>query len=448
MNRGGPPSSGEGQDFAALLRGEAQAEAGGSGQAPAADGRNERTAADHATGKESAQAAESAVGSRPIEISAAEGTAADFPADPMHPDDAGISEVDADTPLTAEDGLAEDRADLLSGLGIPAFSPPPETVMSAPAAAGRPEAGVPAGEGLPATAVPVDTATLLPGAVAANATEKLLPTGGIVPEALSGVVPAGVPTGISPSASLPNTGAAMPQPGAPPVVSAHQAPAQPPMLATDTATLPTARVESAAAEEALLAATNRIIDAAANAAVPVAVTAGTDGLVASPPMSRLEGLAGVAGAPTLTSGMSPGSAPAATLDTQDKAWMPQLASDLLQIREQGDSRMRINLAPAHLGMIDCEITETARGIELRVITESGAARDLMQDNNQDLRQRFQEAGLTLAGFHCESDSRGANANGSETGPVATSGLIAEGDENLAPTMPLSAAAVRLLDLYA
>jgi len=183
-------------------------------------------------------------------------------------------------------------------------------------------------------------------------------------------------------------------------------------------------------------------------ALTVTSAGGSESLSVPLALSRPEGLGGLSGVQTLAAAPLSLGAAGAVLDTQEGNWLPQLATDLLQIREQGDSRMRINLAPAHLGMIDCEIMETARGIELRVITESGVARDLLQDNSQDLRQRFQDSGLTLADFHCESDRGGAQAGDRNADAAFGQQGQHSDDEILAPGMSVATAAVRLLDLYA
>ncbi len=224
-----------------------------------------------------------------------------------------------------------------------------------------------------------------------------------------------------------------------------------------TATLPSdfvlasaGRTDMPLADALLQPATPGLLaDAIASLSAQAATSAGGSESLSVPlVLSRPEGLAGLSGVQTLAAASVPAGAAGAVLDTQEGNWLPQLATDLLQVREQGDSRMRINLAPAHLGMIDCEIMETARGIELRVITESGVARDLLQDNSQDLRQRFQDSGLTLADFHCESDRGGAQAGDRNADAVPGQQGQHSDDEILAPGMPVATAAVRLLDLYA
>ncbi len=170
---------------------------------------------------------------------------------------------------------------------------------------------------------------------------------------------------------------------------------------------------------------------------------GVEGLSASAALNRADMLSTTAAASSTAA-----AALSASIDTQKAGWLPSLAAELIQLRDMGDSRVRINLAPAHLGQINCELTDTARGIELRVVTDSAAARDLMQDNNQDLRQRFEQAGLMLAGFHCET-GRGSGRGDAQAEFANTpmSGLGA-GDENLAPAQPVTQTGVRLLDLYA
>lgn len=175
---------------------------------------------------------------------------------------------------------------------------------------------------------------------------------------------------------------------------------------------------------------------------------GADGLAASHALGRPEGVAGATSPTSLTGGAAVTAAMTASIDTQKQGWAPSLAAELIQIRDMGDSRMRINLAPAHLGHINCEITDTARGIELRIVTDSNAARDLMQDNNQDLRERFQEAGLMLAGFHCETGTGSAGSDAQDdAGYISSLGRI-ESDENLAHLPPQPVTGMRLLDLYA
>ncbi len=170
---------------------------------------------------------------------------------------------------------------------------------------------------------------------------------------------------------------------------------------------------------------------------------GVEGVSASAALNRADMLSTTAAANSTAA-----AALSASIDTQKAGWAPSLAAELIQLRDMGDSRVRINLAPAHLGQINCELTDTARGIELRVVTDSAAARDLMQDNNQDLRQRFEQAGLMLAGFHCETGHGSGRGDAqADFANTSMSGLGA-GDDNLAPARPVAQTGVRLLDLYA
>lgn len=164
--------------------------------------------------------------------------------------------------------------------------------------------------------------------------------------------------------------------------------------------------------------------------------------------ARLDGLSSLSSPVSAANAASPTSALSVMIDTQKGGWAPSLATELLQIRDMGDSRLRINLAPAHLGAIDCELVDTARGIELRVVTDSDAARQLMQDNSQDLRERFAESGLMLADFHCETGADSESSESDGDSGMHGADVIAEDDGKLAQSRTVSTSALRLLDLYA
>lgn len=140
---------------------------------------------------------------------------------------------------------------------------------------------------------------------------------------------------------------------------------------------------------------------------------------------------------------------AVAVDGADGQWLQGMAQDIVQLQEAGETRLRINLAPAHLGSLQVELQQTDLGMELRVLADSAAARDLLQSHGADLRQRFAEAGMHLAQFHCGTGGQpqGSSHSGSAAGQASATGDRV-GDDIPTPPLLRPLTALRLLDLYA
>lgn len=151
--------------------------------------------------------------------------------------------------------------------------------------------------------------------------------------------------------------------------------------------------------------------------------------------------------PAVGAGLSEASGPMAQLDTNADEWVQDLGAELLHIREGGDTRLRLNLAPGHLGSVQFDLAQTEQGIELRVVADSAAARDLLQQHSDTLRERMEQAGLQLAGFHCESGQREQGGE-STAGHRFATGSNDSGDEKSSHVTVRLPDSTRILDLYA
>lgn len=170
-------------------------------------------------------------------------------------------------------------------------------------------------------------------------------------------------------------------------------------------------------------------------------------------MLRLEAPVSAGRAPSLALPLALAGGPLPTMalavDSGDGQWLQGMAQDIVQLQEAGESRLRINLAPAHLGSLQVELQQTDLGMELRVLADSASARDLLQAHSADLRQRFAEAGMHLAQFHCGTGSQSQNSG--HSGSTAVHGASTgdgAGDDIPTPPVMRPLAALRLLDLYA
>ncbi|MEN8718876.1 MAG: flagellar hook-length control protein FliK [Oceanococcaceae bacterium] len=168
---------------------------------------------------------------------------------------------------------------------------------------------------------------------------------------------------------------------------------------------------------------------------------------------RLEAPAAVGRSASLAMPISLAGGPLPTIavavDGADGQWLQGMAQDIVQLQEAGETRLRINLAPAHLGSLQVELQQTDLGMELRVLADSAAARDLLQSHGADLRQRFAEAGMHLAQFHCGTGGQpqGSAHSGSAAGQASATGDRV-GDDIPTPPLLRPLTALRLLDLYA
>lgn len=154
---------------------------------------------------------------------------------------------------------------------------------------------------------------------------------------------------------------------------------------------------------------------------------------------------GGAAAPQAPPGVMP-SPQTAPLDVRQEGWTQGLAADLVQLQQQGGSRMRMILAPEQLGSLECTLIDGANGIELRIVTESPAARELLQQHGHELQSRFAQAGLSLGGFHCDSGPQSSPREQEEA--LTFSQPAAADDDSLTPAPTDSGHSAGLLNLYA
>lgn len=208
------------------------------------------------------------------------------------------------------------------------------------------------------------------------------------------------------------------------------------MPQTSTAVLAVESVEQSASvmESRLEAAPSPRIDVSMPNAMPVAGA------------SAMHGVTNVTPA-------NPGPSPVISLDLSANNWSDEFAKEVFNVRELGDNRIRINVAPAGLGNIDCEIIDTAKGLELRLVTETTAARDLIQESGAALRERFQEAGMNLSAFDCRSGSSGSHAQGAKSddrggGASQNAETTDTRDDNLTNSRKSSTSSDSLISVYA
>ena len=90
----------------------------------------------------------------------------------------------------------------------------------------------------------------------------------------------------------------------------------------------------------------------------------------------------------------------------------------------------------------------SEGVELRVLSDSAAARELLQSQVETLRSRLAEAGLDLLGLHTDAPQADGRRRDSDAMPTAVNAGPEEAVENPTHAPAVSDASAGRLDLYA
>ncbi|WP_067515235.1 flagellar hook-length control protein FliK [Endozoicomonas ascidiicola] len=123
-------------------------------------------------------------------------------------------------------------------------------------------------------------------------------------------------------------------------------------------------------------------------------------------------------------------APERTVVLQEQVIPQRLSSALIQLIRRGESALEVRLDPPELGRLSLTIKVDAETLSLQVNASSPAARELLMNSSDRLRQTLAEQGLSLSEMsvdvRSETDSRKSHSRGqSPDGTSAESSLIAD-----------------------
>lgn len=157
-----------------------------------------------------------------------------------------------------------------------------------------------------------------------------------------------------------------------------------------------AALEAGSAPTSALAALEAATDSPESFASEATTDAASVKRALAADLSSLMQLAGLAQAAPEATSVSSELARLAEAHAPD--FLPQVQRGLEALTHAGQATLRLQLEPEHLGRLDLQLTTSAEGVRVSIVTDQPMASRLLETHLADLRQTLTDAGLTIAGL--------------------------------------------------
>ncbi len=111
-------------------------------------------------------------------------------------------------------------------------------------------------------------------------------------------------------------------------------------------------------------------------------------------------------------------------ETRPAEVLPQIQRGVESLVHSGQTSLRLQLHPDHLGRIDLQLTASANGVRVSLVADQSHTSQLLERHLADLRQTLADSGITIAGMSVGlSAQQGQAFNLANWQPPAPGGLL-------------------------